>query len=205
MTFFANSGIAWPKLEQQTREAGADSLEGGSQLWMLFARLERGAPEPGNRDAIAQAAEQLDRASNVYRSIAAQLDGQIVDGLSPSELELAAVRVRPTSYDEEWALDRLERMRHIPIAESYRELSRRLRTLASNLRAFAPNREDTDLAPSVFGMMRQWEMIASLARIIAVVSRRSNISRSGPRFDPESNPNIGPRFDNESNPGLATT
>ena len=41
MTFFANSGITWPQHEAATRQAGGDTFEAVSDLWKIFATIER--------------------------------------------------------------------------------------------------------------------------------------------------------------------
>jgi hypothetical protein len=174
MMFFANSGVAWPKLEQQTRQAGSDSLEAASHLWRFIARLERRQSEPIDLDDLLQCIEQLDRASRAYSKIASELTGEIVGGLTDSEFEAVGLRRGPYAYYDDWSLRSfLEEDVGVPIGYLYLDLSRRIELLASALRVFEPNREDRDLVPSVFGMMRQWERIATTGRIIAILNRRS--------------------------------
>jgi hypothetical protein len=71
MTFVANSGVKFPNLTQQTREAGSRALEGASDLWRLLAGIEgtTGAP-PADATSHRQAAvANLEKSLSIYQSI----------------------------------------------------------------------------------------------------------------------------------------
>lgn len=86
MTFFANSGVAWPRYEEEMRQAGAKSLDAISQTWRLFADLE-GRREDVHVDTptLFRSAESLQEASSSYSLIAGHLRGVIVDPITPAE------------------------------------------------------------------------------------------------------------------------
>lgn len=173
MVFFANSGIAWPRFEEKTRHAGASSLEAAGSLWKVFAALEGGRLEGLVTDELVEVANTLEVAATTYADVAVALKGVSVKGLTDREFELAGLPPRRYRYHEEifWFWEVTDR-RQLPIGHLYLELSRRLEILSRAVRGFEPMHERRDLAPQVFDMMAQWEMLAVLARIIAVLNRR---------------------------------
>jgi hypothetical protein len=182
MTFFANSGVAWPNLEKQTQEAGAKSLDAGSRIWKILAHLENRQEQHLDRREIIICAESFQRASDLYSEIAGRLRYEKVDRITPAEIDLAAVNIpaRPYYYDErfyygdslfyEMFLYRSE----VSLGDLYRELAQRTTHLAASLRAFEIERENEDLAPQAFQLMKQWEILATLGRVVAVINRRSS-------------------------------
>lgn len=172
MTFFANSGTTWPHYDGQTRRAGTQSLEAASRLWKIFAALESGDSRNISREDIIACADQLQEAAGIYGRIGDALSNATVSGLTPAELELAALQL-PYRYGEDPFFDRSS----LPIGKLYLDLSQRALILASLVRTFQLSderrpHEIDDLAPQVFLMMRQWEALAILGRVIAVLNRR---------------------------------
>src|SRR6266566_5290793 len=73
MTFFANSGVAWPDFEKDTRDAGAGALRAASRLLQAFADLESGKTVSISEDDVEFCAEALNGAAKTYSRIAYQL------------------------------------------------------------------------------------------------------------------------------------
>lgn len=179
MTFFANSGTAWPRYESETREAGGDALDAASQLWKIFSILERDRQESNQTitpEMMQNCAYKLDSASSVYRDIALQIGEEYIEGLTLADVELAALHpYRSGPYDEEFM--ELFRGGRLSGAKLYVELAQRLAALASSVRAFEPRRQRRDLAPQIFRMMQEWERVDQLGRVIAVVNRREPLTK----------------------------
>ena len=179
MTFFANFGNHEKNLAAQTAIAGTDSLQGASEMFRLFAGLEaRESGEDSRREwledgSLGRSIEVLERAAKLYVEISGQVDSEWLDELAHDEIELAGVLNSNRFYrdDRIWGFLR-ERKRRDTRSELYRELSRRADMLASSLRTLDVKREGRDLSGPVFQCMQQWENMASLARVIAVVNRR---------------------------------
>lgn len=184
MTFFANSGITWPKFERETREAGAHSLDAASRIWKLLAYLEDRYDRNFDQDEIANCASSLDLASNIYSDIADQLKYEIIPGVTAAELDLASVNFpirhsiygSPRRYQQSFFYA-LFLDDDISLGRLYLELSQRSAHLAASVRALDIKRESKDLAPQAFQLMKQWEILAILGRIVAVLNRR--IPRGG--------------------------
>lgn len=183
MTFFANSGVAWPKVEYLTRSAGTRSLDAASQIWKMLADLE--APDADQRyperGDLFRCAEMLESASTSYYEIADDLGNETAPRMTPAELELAAVSIPPryAYYPERFFrptdpfYDLFFGEPDISVAALYHEMAQRASTLAGAIRTFDVEHDKrTDLAPQAFQMMKQWEMLATLGRIIAVLGRR---------------------------------
>jgi hypothetical protein len=180
MTFFANSGIAWPNLEQITAEAGAKSLDGASDLWAMLSIMESpdGAsfgerPEGRAKDA----ARKFEEAAMLYSKIIDEVDDTALPEFTRGELELAAVENR--RYDPAYIF---EFRGGASARDLYREIRMRLETLASGIASLDLRGKRADAAPQVFQIMRDWESLAVLGRIVAVANRRGayDLRRGGP-------------------------
>jgi hypothetical protein len=168
MTFFSNSGVRFPNLEGQTRIAGHRALSGAADLWRLFAVLEgrEGPPFEDERHLREQCIENLREAVGIYKHIVDNIPSEHVE-LSPAEYELAAVGPGFLEYI------RQPFPPYLNLRSLYIEVIRRLEILISQLQAFETDREKETLVQPVFTMMRQWESLAAIGRIIAVLNRRS--------------------------------
>jgi hypothetical protein len=180
MTFFANSGVAWPNSYQTTREAGQRALEAGAYLWHFLGILEGrdpAAPGPVDNEERLIAANMLKEVSMRYYDIAdKEIGDMLVPELSPAEMELANIPqqrwfdYRGTRYPYEYPYPGIGRP--VPVRELYRDLALRLQTLSSHLSSLESRQAKEDLAGQAFLLMGQWEAVAILARIIAVLNRR---------------------------------
>lgn len=189
MTFFANFGNRESSLAAQTVTAGTDSLQAASEMFRLFAGLEaRESPKDSRREWIEEGAldrsiATLETAATIYAEISNEVDSEWLDELASDELEFASLGSSDRFYNNVSTWDRFrKRRRPHTRSQLYAELARRASMLASSLRALEINREARDLSGSVFRCMQQWENMASLARVIAVVNRRlANRDRLGLR------------------------
>ena len=180
MTFFANTGITWPELKQETLDAGAASLQAASLLWRVFAGLEYREMSPERRELegeirkdLSACAESLRMASKIYRRVADKLQEETLSPLTPAELDLASLRA-PFRYDGDPLFDLYSSQPRISVGALYLELSQRTANLAAAVATFEIDHGGFDLAPQVFQMMRQWEALAALGRVVAVLNRRRN-------------------------------
>lgn len=175
MTLFANSGVAWPRHEKETKEAGKKSLEAASQIFRILADMEsRSESDQVSQFDLNQSAEHLELAGKTYQRVAESLSGETTPRLTGSELELAGVNGQWRRFVDEDLYDlRFPYRGQIPIGELYRDLSHRLARLANAVRHLNVRGETFDVAPQVFHILRQWELISTLSRIIATLGRRS--------------------------------
>ncbi|WP_321870688.1 hypothetical protein [Burkholderia ubonensis] len=182
MTFFANSGVAWPKVEYLTRDAGTRSLDAASQIWKLLADLEALDQRHPEQSDIFRCVQNLELASKSYYEIANLLGNEMVSSMTPAEIELAAVTIPPRYayyperffYPNDRFYDLFLGDGDISVAALYREMAQRMSALAIAIRTFDVDHDErANLAPQAFQMMKQWEMLATLGRIIAVLGRRS--------------------------------
>ena len=183
MTFFANSGVAWPDHESETASAGTQSLEAISQIWKLLSDLESrrdGSPIPTEVGPII---EKLTGAAVVYSRIARSLEEVRPQVVSLAELELAGVQGY-SFFDPGLARIfrrcltsiRLSDDNELKIGYLYSELAQRSDNLARSLRLVEVSRSNLDLAPQMFQIMSQIESWSELGRVIAVVNRRKGDS-----------------------------
>src|ERR1700748_3719053 len=92
MTLFANSGVAWPKQEPETKDAGAKSLDAAAALFRILATLEAESESPQALEyALARCVDSLTEAARIYANVGDSLGGEVVRPLTPSEFELAAI------------------------------------------------------------------------------------------------------------------
>lgn len=187
MTFFANSGIAWPKYEEDSRRAGTMSLDAISQVWQLFASLEaRSERFDGNVDgsSVSHSADSFQKAAGTYYRMADGLEDVFIDHLSGAEVELAGINLpNRRFYDgpySDWLGDLFSRG-SIPIGRVYKELAQRAEHLSSSIRAIEIRRDNSILAPQVFQIMKQLETLAILGRIVAVLNLRRPEENKGNR------------------------
>jgi hypothetical protein len=171
MTFFANSGVAWPDVENETRQAGADSLRAASRLFDIFANLESGDTLSVSEDEAVFCAEALKRTANTYQRIGTELRDATVPTNVLTQSEFADW-FGPFPYVEETWLHDWSLGSSIPVGAMFRELSKRADTLAATIRDLKPDIKAWDLAPTVFRIMKQWEALERLARFVAAVNRR---------------------------------
>lgn len=171
MTLFANSGVAWPKFEQQTQEAGTKSLDAASHFYKLLSLIENKAQFIGT-DELNSCARAFDSAGKIYASVADELVHEPdVSSMSPAELELAALPIYRRYYEE--PVEELFLLRRkISIRDLYLELSQRCAQISAYVRILNPEKSSEDLASTIFQMMRLWESMSMLARAIATLSRR---------------------------------
>jgi hypothetical protein len=175
MTLFANSGVAWPRHEPETKDAGAKSLEAASGLFRILGTLEADsqAAQPMEFE-IGRCAESLNEAAQIYTRVAESLAGELVSPLTPSEIELAAVpRYQRRYIDDDFYEPPFRYRGPVPIGELYRDLAHRLSRLASAVRMLNTSERNFDLAPQVFEILKLWESVSTLARLIATLGRRS--------------------------------
>ena len=175
MTLFANSGVAWPRHEAETKDAGQKSLEAASGLFRILASLEAEShPAKLGDYELNRCAESLDQAAQIYARVGDELSREAVRQMSASEFELAAIpRYRRGYADEEFEVSPYPYRGRLLVGDLYKDLSHRLRRLASAIRALKTSERSFDLAPQVFDMLRLWESISSLARLIATLGRRT--------------------------------
>jgi hypothetical protein len=175
MTFFANSGIAWPNYAVATQHAGTQSLEAFSEIWRLLAALEaRGDQSVAYVDIdLTKSAKSLESAGLTYETIAQTLRNVTIAALTPAEYELAGLTpfvVYPSYLDA--SIYSLFAGKEIRPSQLYQELAQRTNTLAAFMKAFEPKRSNPDLVPQAFQFMRQLEVLSTLGRIIAVLNQR---------------------------------
>lgn len=175
MTLFANSGVAWPRHEQETKEAGKNSLESASLIFQILAKMESGTDfNQASEFDLTRCAEGLEQASKTYKRVAESLSGEVAQRLTGSELELAGVSEQWRWFiDDEFYDLRFPYRGQIPVGELYRDLSHRLLRLANAIRQLNFGASAFDAAPQVFQILRQWELISTLSRLIATLGRRS--------------------------------
>lgn len=169
MTLFANSGVAWPKQEEETSRAGGNVLDAGSTLFQVLASMERGNYY-SDRDNLVRSADLLSSAARSYADVAEKLSDEFVDSLSPSEMEEASLPMRRSFDDPLFALF-LDK-RRVSLHQLYSELSHRTARLSLLISIFDPKLGPALIAPQVFQMMNLWDSMTILARAIAVMGRR---------------------------------
>ncbi|MFS8115004.1 hypothetical protein QD460_25010 [Rhizobium jaguaris] len=167
MVFFANSGITWPHLESLTSDAGSQSLEAASELLSVIAKMEgRTETRPEDQShAIDEIARKFRSAADLYEKAIPQVDDRILFPLSLAEVELASV------YGPPWRDPDF-----FPTTPklAYRDLASRLYTLAANVTDIKFEKPKSELAPLIFQLMGEWERLASMARLIAVLNLRKS-------------------------------
>lgn len=175
MTIFANSGVAWPKHEPATKEAGEKTLEATSGVFKVLAAIEGGShPSQTSELDFARCAETINEAAAIYAKIAEDLGSEIVDPLTPSEIEMAAINIRryPRYIDDDFYWAPYRYGGQLIIGLLYRDLAHRLRRLASTIRTLKTSESGFDLAPQVFQIFGLLESVTTLARLIATLGRR---------------------------------
>lgn len=178
MTFFANSGVSWPKYENDTKRAGTLSLNAFSQIWKLLAELEsRSEALHGSAD-FTNSAESLKDAANTYDRMAEDLRDVSIAPLTPAEFELAGINLPSRRFysDDRYLSDSFFGLfieGSVVLGRLYKELSQRTAILASSMRAFEIQRSNADLVPQAFQFMKQIEVLATLGRVIAVLNQRN--------------------------------
>jgi hypothetical protein len=157
---------------QITAQAGAQSLDAGSDLWAIFRDLEGYGSPPDIVNRAQATANKLRNAAELYRGVLAQVGDESIAPLSPAELEVAAFDLFEFDFSyypfaRRNILSGLDTPR-----EFYQELITRLQTLAASLANLNLFGSKESLAPTAFQIMRLWERLAVLARVIAVINRR---------------------------------
>ena len=180
MTFFANAGVKWPSIQTELREAGTETLSGGATLWRLFSKIEGRESDDittlGEDAALSSlktnCVNALRAAADTYSSNLNSIGTTLVDGLTSAELDLAALPRR--YYDYQFLVGPFN------IRDLYSELIVRIRNLASQVNTLNVAYDRRDLTFQVFRAMKKWELISSLARLIAVLNRRPDESHIVP-------------------------
>jgi hypothetical protein len=172
MTFFANAGVQWPTLQSQLQQAGTQALSGGAELWQLFSKIEGWQLDQvstlgDEKDVKDRCVKALRQAADSYSSNLDSIGTLPLDTLTPAEFDLAALPRR--YYDDEYPY--LLGL-HFNARDLYRELIARIRNLASQVKTLDLGSDRRDLAAQIFRAMQAWELIASLARLIAVLNQR---------------------------------
>lgn len=168
MTFFANSGVAWPKVEHETSQAGAEALSAASDIFSALAKIERGEDtDVAFPTTMSDAGIKLQRAIDIYKHILLTFGDRVLPPLSPAEYELASIEPYWT-YDELWRPDLGLNTAH----QLYSELIMRLTAVRSRALHFPTNKPKYDVAINAFELMLEWEKAARLARVISVFNRR---------------------------------
>lgn len=177
MMLFANSGLAWPRHEPATKEAGKKALEATSGIFKVLAAIEGGAPpsQTNELDLVRYAAE-INEAAMAYAKISDDLRGEVIEPLTRSEIEMAAIDNRQyRRYIDGEIHERSYRYDgHLDIGLLYRDLAHRLRRLASAIKTLKTSESSFDLAPQVFQIFDLLGSSIMLARLIATLGRRSN-------------------------------
>lgn len=97
MTLFANSGVGWPDLELQTKNAGRQYLESVSILFSVLSKIEGGEAFVDEQD-LYRCSQILESTSKEYLQISEFFSPPNVEPLSSSEMELAAVEYYDANY-----------------------------------------------------------------------------------------------------------
>lgn len=164
MTFFANSGIQFPDLEERTRSAGTESLKGGAELLDVISILESEGERKRDRGQIDRISKSFVVASKTYEELSRSVGDRLL--ARPTDAEFAlAYGSRLWSYY--WG-DR----RAPGVSELYRDLSIRLAHLASSVTDINMEKSSRELVPLVFRIWNDWEETSSLARLISLLNRR---------------------------------
>lgn len=179
MSFFANSGVAWPQHENDTRRAGAQSLEAFSKVWHALADMERRGESTFSDVELSDTANSLQSAVQIYTQLAEEFRNINLDPMTPAEFDLAGLNLSMREfYDarlylapESFYVLFLES--RINLGKLYKELAQRTKNFASSLRAFEAQRSNVDLSPQVFQFMKQLEALAILGRVVAVLNQRA--------------------------------
>jgi hypothetical protein len=166
VTIFANSGPKWRTTEETTTNAGTQALEAASGLWRLLAAIESGKGADQSK-TVARAYEKVTAAMELYESIVPTVDDSPLPPLSPAEFQGAALYPYPSHPDASF----IEYSSASP-QKLYRELITRLDTLRRRLNSLDLQKPKEDLAPQAFQLMQDWEALARLGRVIAVINRR---------------------------------
>ncbi|MCK1283738.1 hypothetical protein IVB41_07265 [Bradyrhizobium sp. 44] len=168
MTFFANSGVSWPKLEFETSDAGAKAFSAASDIFEALAKMESSPDmEIALPASMSNAATKLQDAIRIYRNILPQIDNRTLPPLSPAEYDFASI-------EPYWSRDDLhspENRLNTP-QKLYSELIIRLEAVYSRVADFPNHRVKQALSFSAFELMLEWEKVARLARVISVFNRR---------------------------------
>jgi hypothetical protein len=180
MTFFANAGVKWPKVESELRDAGTHTLEAGTELWRLISKVE-GWPsnrrtEIADEDGIRlNCVRKLREAAEIYSRSLNEIGEETVQPLTEAEIRLAAI---PYFSDgiENYLFRSGSTTRVL-----YFTLIHRIQSLSSLVANLNLNNYRRDLIPQVFRAMREWELISSTARMIAVVNLRNDGRETIPR------------------------
>jgi hypothetical protein len=172
MTFFSNSGVRFPNLEQPTRDAGQRALGAASDLWRLFAVIEgrEEGKEVNEAEIIRACNENLMQSAAIYRNILNQIPNEMVPTLTYTEMEFAGIMQYPgypPPYPE-------YSMGPLNLRSLYTEVISRLEGLAAQLRTIVVGGNKRDLMHPVFDMMEQWGKLSVLGRIIAIVNHRES-------------------------------
>jgi hypothetical protein len=173
MTFFANAGVKWPKVESELRDAGTHALVAGAELWRLIAKIEswpsNRATKIADEDGIRLSCVRiLKEAAEIYSRNIKEIGEDTVQPFTEAEVRLAAV---PFFSD---GIDNYILRSGSTTRELYLALIRRIQDLTSLVANLNLNNDRRDLIPQVFRAMREWELISSTARMIAVVNLRND-------------------------------
>lgn len=172
MTFFANAGVSWPKVEAELREAGTHALSGGADLWLLLSKIEGwetdNSAAPKEEEQIRErCVRQLVHAADTYASTIKTIGGDdLLPPLTADEITLAAVPFFFNAPDE-WLFPGPVTTRGL-----YELLINMIRRLLERISEFDLKADRRKLTPQVFQAMRDWEVASSVARLIAVINLR---------------------------------
>jgi hypothetical protein len=163
MTFFANAGVSWPSLDDETRKAGAKALNAGSLFWKLISDLENN--EDIDQKLKNEVVVELMSASSMYHNISNLVDSDAFVEMLPRDYEEAAI-YDITYFDKGFS-----------VREAYRDISQRLKNMAADFGALNLEIDRWQQARFVFRVMQAWERISNLARTISVANHYERHSR----------------------------
>jgi hypothetical protein len=173
MVFFANSGNALPHLEQKTREAGASTLQAAAEFWQVLGDIEGRASDFAKRDSererLQLCVDRLRNAATTYQSMLDQIPPDRLWEVSEAELQVAALDM-PSLHQLPYYRPR--HPRRVNLKHLYAELIEKLQRIADEILALDWGGSKEDLAPQVFILMRRWENLTNLGRLIVVVNHR---------------------------------
>jgi hypothetical protein len=174
MTFFANAGVKWPKVESELRDAGTHALAAGAELWRLISKIESRPSDRGTQiadeDGIRlNCVSTLKEAVEIYSRSLKEIGEDTVLPLTETEVRLAAI-----PYFSDGIENYIFRSGGATTRELYFALIHRIQNLSSLVANLNLNNDRRELIPQVFRAMREWELISTTARMIAVVNLRND-------------------------------
>jgi hypothetical protein len=180
MTFFANAGVKWPTIQSELRQAGTYALSGGADLWQLLSEIEgwqsdKVTTHVKEETIKKRCLQELQNAADTYSSGIKTIGGDdIVAPFTLAELGLAAVPFNYDGLDGYVFRDGSIFRGVVTTRDLYNLLIARIRHLSSQVETLDLKSDRRNLTYQVFRIMREWESVSSIARVIAVVNLRND-------------------------------